>query len=560
MPSSEICKHCNTPFSSAKEARTSIQCVICRKCYHDQCVDGLSAVAIAEAKKPKSQIRYVCRREDCRKADAENTPLYSTSEMENVLKEEAEKLFEERQREEIEKLKKLQETYKKLQYDFDQISASASSSPLATQLDAANAEIAKLKAAIVEARKETDVALSSRRSSIMPEDPQLKRKISQLLQENNSLKKQLVDNIPNDLNKSVYEAAIGEAATLKQQNEKLQSEITVLNSKITQLSKNQVTSDNNDHVTKHELESLTNAMMAQISQQIASSNEKLLKKIQLQAKSSEAPSTSYHNHANENEPVKTFASVLAANDPECIRTIVIAEEGRVETLKRLREDRKCNDLGFRSVRTKAPGILSVHSNDASGAARLESYIIEKYQDKVQVRKPKENPAMIKIVAVPTDIEETQLIDKICGFNQNISADKMQLVRTYVMKGKRRDYRVAIVKCDLELQIELVATGFINFGFFDLRLFEHVELMSCAKCGDFGHSKIYCKNKAACRHCAGEHLVAECPNRESPPKCANCLRKKLPDNNHSPNSHFCKSRIDRIEGIKNANPKNANPKN
>ncbi|KAG5870351.1 hypothetical protein JTB14_016118 [Gonioctena quinquepunctata] len=68
--------------------------------------------------------------------------------------------------------------------------------------------------------------------------------------------------------------------------------------------------------------------------------------------------------------------------------------------------------------------------------------------------------------------------------------------------------------------------------------DHVRISRCFECQKFGHIQTACKSEVACSHCADKHETRECPNKDGPKKCINCIRAKGRDIAHDSGSLKC----------------------
>lgn len=526
----ELCKHCNNIFASHNDYVKSIKCNICRRHYHDHCVTGMSATAIAEAKKPNSNIRYACPRPKCITMDKADSPLYCEQELEPVILEEATEKYKEMHKEEAQKMKKMATELDKIKKQLNEANAKIASTASDPKVEALNATISRLRVELSASRAET--------------------------QQIQDLMAQRRTSLPHSPNESILTAVRGELETVKQQNARLNIEILAANKTITNLrvelekatfeNQSRAAPISDAYVTREDFIALSNNLMekmdafqTQFTAEISKTTDTIIQsKSQQQVK--EAPIT--------------YASVLSSENPNTIRTIVITPDGNENTYEQLLADRECEAFGLKSIKHKAKGVLTVRSNDADGAARLEQHLSTKYANAITITKPKNTQPMVKLVGVDPEQNEEELLAQIMMSYENVNLDNFKILRKYAMQGRRRNYAVVIAGCSLELQLHLIARKAINLGLRTVNVYEHIELQSCANCNAYGHLRASCKAKLSCRHCAEEHLYADCTNKDKPPICSNCVRNKYP-HSHTQNSHFCKSRHERIEGLKKALSKN-----
>lgn len=83
------------------------------------------------------------------------------------------------------------------------------------------------------------------------------------------------------------------------------------------------------------------------------------------------------------------------------------------------------------------------------------------------------------------------------------------------------------------------------------------LMQCYHCQKYGHTAPRClriNEKPICPHCAGDHGLKDCQNKNEVPKCINCttnnqIKKSSYPTNHKANNEECKQRIKMLQYAK-----------
>lgn len=530
----EPCKRCGKSFPDNGAFINAIRCTICRRPFHDGCASGISDAALVDIKTGNSRLRWICSREVCTATDNEESPLYSTSQVDAVVKEETEKIRDKFAADQTKK--KLEKTTKELadlKKKLTELKASTSSTSHQTIIDGLSNDLKLARDELNTAREEAKMLQDQHRRMSRGGDAtlELQEQVNKLMLENRQLR----------ANDTASKSHTGEIKLLKEQKAKLQSErvaqqktIEDLQLKIANAINPTQDNSNDAIVTRSDFEAFTKSITDLIESKLAKKTDTVV--------------------AHEPKSVVTYASVVNSDNPENIRTVVIAPAELKTTLAQLRSDTQCHEFGMTSIRQKAPGVLTIRSKDGTSAQNMENYLIDKYANKLAVNKPKSSPPQVKLVGVPIGMDEAELKTKLEENNEWLAGEEFNIARTYSMKGKKRDYGVAIVTCSLDVQCRLIEAKTLIYGFTNISCFEHVELQSCGNCGDYSHHKSSCKNKLACRHCAEDHIAADCPNRNNPPICAACKRSKHPYN-HSTTSHFCKARSDRIEGLKTMAPKN-----
>lgn len=168
--------------------------------------------------------------------------------------------------------------------------------------------------------------------------------------------------------------------------------------------------------------------------------------------------------------------------------------------------------------------------------------------------------MIKIVRLPTEIRDKEtLAERIRENNPSLKDSNFTIDQIFEIRVGVTTYVNCIISCDIALQENLIAMGSISFGLSRCRVYEHIELLQCNNCSQYGHILINCTNKTACRKCGEEHRHTECESSDL--KCVNCviqnsLRKTDLNTAHIASHDMCYTRKERINAIKRLlSPKN-----
>lgn len=201
-----------------------------------------------------------------------------------------------------------------------------------------------------------------------------------------------------------------------------------------------------------------------------------------------------------------------------------------------------------AMKTYAQVLRWPNTESRKPSAKKPEEIVKNKLPAMEYRHNLANTRLIKIIAIPREIDQAQLRTRLCIYNPFIKPENIEITRTYNVSNCKRPYRNAIVRCDVESFVQIIENGSLNFGNRSLRIFDEIELQCCVNCRDYGHSTKACRNKIACKHCAGDHNVFDCPNKSQNPVCANCSRRNLPAD-HSANSFRCPIRATRIDKFK-----------
>lgn len=159
-------------------------------------------------------------------------------------------------------------------------------------------------------------------------------------------------------------------------------------------------------------------------------------------------------------------------------------------------------------------------------------------------KPKKRNPRVMIYDVELPEDQGEFVEDV--YAQNFGEAKMDLETfrnefRYVHKYKKKDPKDTRVSLVIETSARvrnlLRMRDRIFIGWQSCRLKDYNPLVRCFKCQAFGHVSKYCKGQNVCPHCAEDHVLTECPNKEKPLICPNCTAAKK-DANHAISNPKC----------------------
>lgn len=145
-----------------------------------------------------------------------------------------------------------------------------------------------------------------------------------------------------------------------------------------------------------------------------------------------------------------------------------------------------------------------------------------------VNKEKNEPRLI-IYGVPAAMSTDELPAKIR--EANLEDDDIPLKCVYKYPARERTTTSFVIETSAEGRTELLRKSRIFIGFAACRVEDHVRVLQCYKCLQFGHIAGDCQGKDKCGHCAGSHESRACKRKQNI-KCYNCTMDKLEDTAHS----------------------------
>lgn len=135
---------------------------------------------------------------------------------------------------------------------------------------------------------------------------------------------------------------------------------------------------------------------------------------------------------------------------------------------------------------------------------------------------KQNPRLI-VHGVPAEMSTSDIRNELIA--QNLNNDKnadVKVIYVFPIKANRK-YTSCILEVSPDIRDRLFKGQRIYLRFSACRFGDHVRVLQCYRCSNFGHLARDCKLPSACGHCAEIHELKDCLKKELPPICANCSR-------------------------------------
>lgn len=147
---------------------------------------------------------------------------------------------------------------------------------------------------------------------------------------------------------------------------------------------------------------------------------------------------------------------------------------------------------------------------------------------------KRKPRMI-IQNIYVDIKDDEIMQEIKNKNLELFTDddSMELIKV-IKKPTSKDVVISVKSCTREKIIQ--NSNFVYLDFQRCHTKDHVDVLQCYKCQQFGHRANECKHdKNVCMYCSENHQTSACTSKKIKEnyKCYNC------GNNHTSNHLSCK---------------------
>lgn len=96
-------------------------------------------------------------------------------------------------------------------------------------------------------------------------------------------------------------------------------------------------------------------------------------------------------------------------------------------------------------------------------------------------------------------------------------DKLKIVFKYPIKDNKFNL---VIELDPVLYNKVMEVGKLNIGWNRCKVFDHLSVMRCFKCCEYGHMQKQCTNPVVCPLCAGNHEKKDCQSNDL--SCKNCV--------------------------------------
>lgn len=172
------------------------------------------------------------------------------------------------------------------------------------------------------------------------------------------------------------------------------------------------------------------------------------------------------------------------------------------------------------------GDFIVHCNDSNVLSTTKTKLTEKIGNIGEVKEPTTSKPRLKVVGFDSDYfnDDTRLTNAICKQNDKLfdESAEIQIIDKKKMRGT--ELHTAVLTVDVNTFRRVLKAGRIFIGWNSCREKEHVEVMRCFKCNQFGHLAKECKEEDfVCPLCADKHSMNQCKVKEDEYKCVNCVR-------------------------------------
>jgi hypothetical protein len=242
----------------------------------------------------------------------------------------------------------------------------------------------------------------------------------------------------------------------------------------------------------------------------------------------------------------SFASVVRNSQPVVVVKPKNSDQNCTETrnqIKSLFDPVASNINGLKSV---SKGGVVIMCKDKSSTQKCSEELISKLGDNYEVSLPVTKGPLLKVWGMSEVIPKEEFIEKIRMQNDCISDNSE--INVVNIKANRRGV-ACLIEVDKDTYESLLSVGRVYIGWDSCRVYQHIDILRCFKCNQFGHMAVKCERAVCCADCGGDHPSKDCNSEIK--KCVNCVYAKETfkielDTNHPSYSLKCPAYLKRLE--------------
>jgi hypothetical protein len=236
----------------------------------------------------------------------------------------------------------------------------------------------------------------------------------------------------------------------------------------------------------------------------------------------------------------SYASIVQNNKQVVIVKPKNKEQLGAETINQIKSvfDPVANNIN--GVKSVSKGGVVIMCNDLESTKKCREEIPTKLGDAYDVNVSKQKNPLLKIWGLSEILEKEEFIQRLKKQNECV-LESADLNVVNIKKNPRGV--MCLLEADQQTHESLLAVGRVLIGWDSCRVYQHIDILRCFKCSQFGHIAANCRNQLCCAKCCGDHDGQDCYSVDV--KCVNCVganeRLKLNlDVNHASFSLKCPS--------------------
>ncbi|CAK1584020.1 unnamed protein product [Parnassius mnemosyne] len=262
------------------------------------------------------------------------------------------------------------------------------------------------------------------------------------------------------------------------------------------------------------------------------------------------PTVEANNQTIQTEPArrptqsntKSYAEVTSTPRYAMIVESIDPRSTCEDILKQVKKDVDPVELGIRVNKiAKLKNQRVVINCDSQQDRHLLKTAIRDTCDRLTVSTPATKNPQLRLVGVINDLDDVKLAKAITSQNRSLieGLTEDQKAVKVIRRAKGRTREVINVILEVSPQIwNNLKNQKLRIGYQVVSCVDQSPLTQCYKCLSFNHKAKDCRNSLCCGYCAEGHDTREYQNRNSVPKCCNCIKAKRNDILHPAYSPEC----------------------
>jgi len=213
----------------------------------------------------------------------------------------------------------------------------------------------------------------------------------------------------------------------------------------------------------------------------------------------------------------SYANIVQKNKQVVIVRPKNTEQLGAETINQIKtvsDPVASNISGLKSV---SNGGVAIICSDPESTAKCREEIAEKLGDAYEVNVSKQKKPLLKIWGLSDLLESDDLVTRLK--KQNSCVQENAEIKVVSIKRNPRGV-VCLLEVDQTTHESLLTTGRVFIGWDSCGGYQHIVILRCFKCSQFGHRAVNCKQEICCAKCSGDHDGKDCDSEHE--KCVNCV--------------------------------------
>jgi hypothetical protein len=213
----------------------------------------------------------------------------------------------------------------------------------------------------------------------------------------------------------------------------------------------------------------------------------------------------------------SYANIVQKNKQVVIVRPKNTEQLGAETINQIKavsDPVASNISGLKSV---SNGGVAIMCSDPESTAKCREEIAEKLGDEYEVNVSKQKKPLLKVWGLSDLLEGDDLVTRLK--KQNSCVAQNAEIKVVTIKRNPRGV-VCLLEVDQTTHEILLTNGRVFIGWDSCRVYQHIDILRCFKCSQFGHRAVNCPYEICCAKCSGNHDGKDCVSDQE--KCVNCV--------------------------------------